>query len=355
MHIIEDPNNKNDDKGKGKAKEEAVTTKNSFDVLEERVNVKSSGNPNPIPNGNGSMATGKEGIPNLKGEGTNHLQDLIRVKKKAVEKVLEKEKKGNHSPTPTGKGTKAAIKEAGDGIANFLDVSTPIRTGNGGNKEIQKERTVDWVTRRFNAACEDIHVTTNYSCQHIPTQTFDNSSQGLETSKTLTDARKAWSDELDEVENTNAGDSSSKMKKADKSIGGDRGSSKEAGKQGESFQLSLSKKTGNGTVNPSKTGEILAFVDGVPVYALEKGLDENVNMKVRDDTVGSDQQIGYGNEGDLNGTAVVSSMEQNKGNEHAKEQLEQAIVPRSTGKVEAVPMACESGIDQIMRLQLNVP
>lgn len=57
--------------------------------------------------------------------------------------------------------------------------------------------------------------------------------------------------------------------------------------------------------------------------------------------------------------AVVSSMEQNKVNEElneqAKEQFDQAIVTRSAGEVEAVPMACESGLDQIMQLQRIVP
>lgn len=133
-------------------------------------------NPNPIPIGSGSRASGKEGIPNSKGEGINQLQDLIHMKKEVVEKVLEKEKSGNHSPTHTGKGTKATIKGAGDGIINGLNGSAPSPTGNGGSEEIMKERTVDWVTRRFIAAREDILVTTNYSCQEIPTQTVGDSS-----------------------------------------------------------------------------------------------------------------------------------------------------------------------------------
>ncbi|OIT02093.1 hypothetical protein A4A49_56549, partial [Nicotiana attenuata] len=49
------------------------------------------------------------------------------------------------------------------------------------------------------------------------------------------------------------------------------------------------------------------------------------------------------------------SMENNKGNDQAKDQFEQTIVPRSAWEVEVVPMACESGTDQIMQLQLNVP
>lgn len=55
----------------------------------------------------------------------------------------------------------------------------------------------------------------------------------------------------------------------------------------------------------------------------------------------------------------MSSMEQNKVNEelneYTKEQFEQAIIPRSVGEVEAVPMACESVPEQIVQLQLSVP
>lgn len=57
--------------------------------------MKNFGNPNPIPNSSGSRASRKVGITNPKGEGINQLQDLVRVKKEAVEKVLEREKSGN--------------------------------------------------------------------------------------------------------------------------------------------------------------------------------------------------------------------------------------------------------------------
>ncbi|OIT26890.1 hypothetical protein A4A49_24527 [Nicotiana attenuata] len=48
--------------------------------------------------------------------------------------------------------------------------------------------------------------------------------------------------------------------------------------------------------------------------------------------------------------AAAFSMENSKGYEQADEQ---AIVPRASGEIEAVPM--ESGTDQIMQLHLNVP
>ncbi|OIT22658.1 hypothetical protein A4A49_38620 [Nicotiana attenuata] len=127
------------------------------------------------------------------------------------------------------------------------------------------------------------------------------------------------------------------------------------------------------TVNPipSATGKILPYVDGVPVYALENKLDDNV--KLRDDTLGLDQSTGNGKGGDISRTdiseqtttvirglgsvykqqfkmmqATASSMLNS--NEKADEQ---AIVPRTSGEIEKVPM--EYDTDQIMQLHLNVP
>ncbi|XP_070041117.1 uncharacterized protein [Nicotiana tomentosiformis] len=58
------------------------------------------------------------------------------------------------------------------------------------------------------------------------------------------------------------------------------------------------------TVNPnlSATGEILAYVDGVPMYASENKLDGDVDVKIRYDIVGSDQISGNGKGGDITRT-----------------------------------------------------
>lgn len=90
-----------------------------------------------------------------------------------------------------------------------------------------------------------------------------------------------------------------------KSIGGDAATLKGAGDQGGSAQRSRSKKNTNGTVNPSETREILAFVDWVLVYALEKGLDDNVPNELRKDTVCQEQQTVHGKVPDPNG--IVNS------------------------------------------------
>ncbi|XP_070042663.1 uncharacterized protein [Nicotiana tomentosiformis] len=118
------------------------------------------------------------------------------------------------------------------------------------------------------------------------------------------------------------------------------------------------------TVNPNlrATGEILTYVDGVPVYASENKLDGDIDVKIRDDIVGSDQISGNGKCGDLTRTVLseqtstvipglgsVYELQLNE-YEHADER---AIVPRESGEIEEVPM--KSGTNQIMQLHLNVP
>ncbi|OIT21327.1 hypothetical protein A4A49_34708 [Nicotiana attenuata] len=122
---------------------------------------------------------------------------------------------------------------------------------------------------------------------------------------------------------------------------------------------------------PISTGKILAYVDGVPVYALENKLDDNV--KIMDDTVGSDQSTGNGNGGDINRTDIYEQIttvipglgsvyeQQFKMMQAATSSMvnsnemadEQEIIPRASGEIEEVPM--EYGTDQIMQLHLNVP
>ncbi|OIT28637.1 hypothetical protein A4A49_27574 [Nicotiana attenuata] len=370
----------------------------SSNKVKEKLNF--FGNSSPNPNDSGIKVAGKEGIPNPTGEGTQQPQDLKHVKQEVVEKVLEKEKDAN--PTPTGNGNKSAIKEGiGGGINKVQAGLIPSPNGNGHKYELRKERTVGWVAKRFHAAREDVNVTTNYSCEEIPSQTIDESSKGIETSETMTDARKAWGDEVEEMEITNALDvndndieiagnsqdlkkgdfealvtinpscpkirvedsSTSKLKQLVPSIGGDRESSKKAGNQGGSAQSPLDRKQLNGTVNASKSREIVASVDGVSVYALGKDQVEDVNIKVVHDTVGV-YELQFRMMQD-----AVSSMEQNKMNDQlegqTKGQFEQAIVPRTSGAVEAIPrdpgeietlpITCASGSGSPMQIQLNVP
>ncbi|OIT35466.1 hypothetical protein A4A49_11150 [Nicotiana attenuata] len=152
---------------------------------------------------------------------------------------------------------------------NLAKANPIVPSDQSTDEKTNKESTIDWVHRRFGTSKEELrqlNVTTNQSCQDMSSQTFADSGQ-LEN--------------LDEINSTKAGG--------------------------------------------SDAIEILAYVDSVPVYALENKLDDNV--KVRDDTVGSKNNS-------------------EKNDEHA-------IVPRASGEIEEVPM--EYGTDQIMQLQLNVP
>ncbi|OIT38514.1 hypothetical protein A4A49_05993 [Nicotiana attenuata] len=255
-HIIEDKQGKQADKGKGKAKLEEISTKNKFNALEveevpnpilqitegkgeentndnkkeqgekqsKRVQEKESefkpGMSSPNPNATGSRVTDEKNNSNPAGEGIQ--EELIHVKKEAVDRVLEIEKTGNHNTT---------------GIH-----STPPKVNPS--------------------------------------------------------SLKTWVDD----------NSSSMMMKAWNSIGGGQGEFKAAGNPNGLAQTSLSNKKANGAVNPSKTWEILAFVDGVPVYALEKGLDEGVPIEFRKDTVCQYQQTVHGKDVDLNGTITSGSL-----------------------------------------------
>ncbi|OIT26650.1 hypothetical protein A4A49_24365 [Nicotiana attenuata] len=329
--IIEEANDKNDDKLKGKAKEDVVTTKNSFEILENHESDKTILR-----------------ITDGKGEGIQKLQELKRVKQEAVEKVLEKEGTGN--PTPIG-----ILLPATKGDQELAKASSTNPVEKRIDENARKESTIEWVHRRKALWSDEI----------------EGMEAQLDTKTTVVHKEKEDSNQPQETGSVKAAivnpnpncqeirvedKSSSKVNQSGLSIGDDRGASKEAGKLGSSAQLSVTKKRCNGTVNPSKSRESLALVDGVSGYDLEKGLDEDVHMKTA--TV----LPGLGNVYELQFKmmqAALSSMEQNKVNEelneHTKEKFEQAIVPRSSGEVKVVPMACESGPEHIMQLQLSLP
>lgn len=128
---------------------------------------------------------------------------------------MGKEKKKNPTPTgnvkPAGDGTRSTAKEGmsnlfGDEIYNMTPDLAPGPIGNGSTDDLRKERRVDWVARRFGATREDINVTINYSCQRITSQIFDDSLKGIKTFDTITYVRKAWGDEVEEMEITSAFD-----------------------------------------------------------------------------------------------------------------------------------------------------
>ncbi|OIT00548.1 hypothetical protein A4A49_05511 [Nicotiana attenuata] len=441
-YIIEDKTGKDVDKGKGKTKIEEVATKNKFSALEveevmnpslqiiegkgedrnngkkkeqgekqsKKVQEKGSEGKNgkviPNPNVSGKGATGKS-IPS--GEGNQG--ELKRVKKEAVDKVLQ----NSANPTPS------RIHSSGDQEVAKIDSSIP--KDQKLEERVNKESTIEWVHRRFGTSKEELrqlNVTTNQSRQDIPSQTYGDSGQ-LDDLNEVNSAKPLWSDEVEvmyeqlrlakarvdkEKEDKNqmqktgntvavtVNRSSPKTRvdcslsfmelQSGKSIGGGSGASKEAGNQDGSVAASLSIEKVNGTVTSRKTGEILAFVDGIPVYAMEKGHDEGVPIDVMKDTVCSDLSNRPREGGDLNGTvtqAVSAScatvnpklssvyglqfkMMQEKLGDMVSDadQLKAALTPYDPGaqaivskESEVLPMACSSGTGSPLQIKVNVP
>ncbi|OIS96968.1 hypothetical protein A4A49_18465 [Nicotiana attenuata] len=431
-HIIEDKTGKDVDKGKGKTKVEEVTTRNKFNALEvEEV----QNPPLQITEGKGEdYSNGKKkeqverkskGVeekarefkedklntnPTVNGIGTAELE-LKRVKKEAVERVLEM----STNPTPS------RIHSSGDREATTIDSTDP--KGQNLEEGINRESTIEWVHRRFGTSKEELrqlNVPTNHSCQEVPSQLYGDSGQNEEGNE-VNSTKVSWGEEVESMEDQNDARKTKENKeekssnndqkiakqvdatvnpsnlqtrvdcnlssmdsKLGKMIGGDAGAIKEAGNQGGSAQRLITKENTNETVNPSKTGEILAFVDGVPVYALEKELDHNVPAEDRKGIMCQEQQKLHGKVPDRNGTVTADCfatvtpdlgsvyalqfklMQDNLGNmERNKEKQEAALTPynsaeqdittREIGELEAVPMACASGTGSPMQIQINVP
>ncbi|OIT34864.1 hypothetical protein A4A49_06449, partial [Nicotiana attenuata] len=356
-HIVDNKQGKEADKGKGKTKLEEVATKNKFNALEveeahqpilqitegkgedlsngkkkehgenqskigyEKEKEGNTGASSPNPNS--GVRVGKDA--NTKPVGEDNQQELKRVKKEAVEKVLKDQYNGN------------------------LAKANPIVPSDQSTDEkANKESTIDWVHRRFGTSKEELrqlNVTTNQSCQDMSSQTFADSGQ-LENLDEINSTKAGGSDAI-EVEDDQIGTTKTTGDKVrDNSPPGDRLATLGLKPSSPGVRLAmpglkpgipgvrlatpglaLGSPDEASIVNtvPSATGKILVYVDGVPVYALENKLHDN--MKVRDDTVGS------------------------KNNSENND--EHAIVPRESGEIVEVPM--EYGTDQIMQLQLNVP
>ncbi|OIT03890.1 hypothetical protein A4A49_10371 [Nicotiana attenuata] len=327
-HIVDNKQSKEAEKRKGKAKLEEVATKNKFNALEvEEVHQPilqiTEGKGEDHSNGKekehrenqskkgyekekeGTTAASSPNPTNNKPTGESNQQELKRVKKEVVKKVFEDQHNGN------------------------LAKANPIVPSDQSTDEkANKESTIDWLHRRFGTSKEELR------------------QLNLENLDEINPTKVVGSDEI-EVEDDQIGMTKTTGDKVrDNSPPGDRLAMPGLKPGSPGVRLAtpgLAPSTPSvrmvmlglvpgspdeaTIVNPvtSATGKILAYVDGVPVYALENKLDDNV--KVRDDTVGSENNS-------------------EKNDEHA-------IVPRASGEIEEVPM--EYGTDQTMQLQLNVP
>ncbi|OIT00445.1 hypothetical protein A4A49_03768 [Nicotiana attenuata] len=460
-YIIDESKMKEDNKGKGKDKEEAVMSRNKFEALEvdetaqpiltiaegkvenngkdkgkeqeskgtskaqQQEKKDNGGDHSPNPNSKGIKESDLKKVMGKVGDNTSLNKeefDARRVKKEAVDNANKEREaalcKEKLNPTPLGNQlstTKGAL------VDHHSTGPTPIDSGS--IEEARKESTIDWVHRRFGTSKEELrqcNVTTNHSCQDIPTQTYEDA-ELQEDANEVSSRKVLWSEEVDIMEEqqgvkkvmvdkeeginnqmkktgttgettvnpsrlkTRVDCSVSSMElQAGKSIGGGSGTSNEAGNQEGLVAAPLSIEKGNGTVTTNKTGEILAFVDGVPVYAVEKGYDEGVHIDVRKDTVGSDLQTDQRKGGDPNGTVTqavsvscatvnpnLSSvyelqfkiMQEKLGEVITNsEQLEAALTPYEPGEhaivareSEALPMACSSGNSSPLQIKVNVP
>ncbi|OIT04514.1 hypothetical protein A4A49_00777 [Nicotiana attenuata] len=160
------------DNVKGKNKAEAVATKNKFDALKLE-----EFDPPAL-----QITCGKE-------DGTVK-EKVKKMKLNVSNKEKEKKQLDNaQKRTPIPKGTGSSIFAPRECNLN------PNATGNG--VDTQKERTVDWVQRRFGAPKESLNVTTNYSCQEVPSQTMGGYSKEIEITGTTNDGKELWSDEVE--------------------------------------------------------------------------------------------------------------------------------------------------------------
>ncbi|XP_070057923.1 uncharacterized protein [Nicotiana tomentosiformis] len=313
-HIVDNKQGKEADKGKGKAKVEEVATKNKFNTLEvEEVHQltlqitegKGEDHNNGKKKEHGEKQAKKGQEKEMK---VDTQEEHKRVKKEAVEKVVENEHNGN--PIPSGIQS-SAPKDGQELDKDNSSVPSAQRTDEIANKE----PTIDWI--------EDL--------------------DEVNSTKVLwSDAVEVKDDQLGTTKTTEV-----KVKKDNKSSSpGDRlatpglkpGSSGvrlatlglKPGSPGIRIEMLGLNPSSPGIrmvmpglkpgspgvrlatpglkpgspdeatiVNPnhSATGEILAYVDSVPVYALEKKLDGYVNVNIRDDILGSDQISGNGKGG----------------------------------------------------------
>ncbi|OIT32770.1 hypothetical protein A4A49_08114 [Nicotiana attenuata] len=326
-YIIEEIKEKEDNKGKGKLNEGTMISKNKFGALEVEEEAQ------PIMQ-----------ITDGKGEARDKAlgQDQIS-KENSKEKQLENNgnKKGT-SPNPTANGIgegisgKSAYKEGGKMSLNKEEVearkikkeavekvnmvreSGNILSDTSNDAATRKEQTIEWVHRRFgtkdinkvNSAqtlCAEVEV---MESQRLGEEVLGGNGKGNNAGQTA-EIMGAATVNPSNCQTRVEDNSSYMVNQAEVHIGKDQGVSEEARKQEGSAQQLMNKEKGNGTVNPSQSGEILAFVDGVPVYSLEKDLDGDVPTE--------------------------------------------AIVARDSGELESLPVACASGTGSPIQIQLNMP
>ncbi|OIT03807.1 hypothetical protein A4A49_14575 [Nicotiana attenuata] len=164
-HIVDNKQGKEADKGKGKAKLEEVETKNKFNSLEvEEVH--------------------QPTLQITEGKGKDHSNGKKKEHgEKQSKKGQEKEKEGNTGVSSlnhkaSGEAVEKVLEDQHNG--NLAKANSIVPSDQSTYERANKESTIDWVHRRFGTRKEELrqlNVTTNQSCQDIPSQTFADSGQ----------------------------------------------------------------------------------------------------------------------------------------------------------------------------------
>ncbi|OIT25173.1 hypothetical protein A4A49_32340 [Nicotiana attenuata] len=258
---------------------------------------------------------------------------------------------------------------------------------------------MDWVQRRFGTPKEVLNVITNHSCQEIPSHTvggssravdtmgtkIDGSSKGIGTTDATSNRCTLWGEEVEKMELNNAADAHSSdqtkqpgtvdsqaivnsrmqetrvkvldqtiVQNTTKSIGVGTRSLIEARINEGAGEEAIGKEKDNGTINPSSTAKGFSIA---AAHAMDGNGVRHVNKAptmVLDDTVRSNTKTTNGKPKESNGTIIlVSTIRGLK--EVTRVSREQAIVPKASGAIKALPMACALRTRQPMQLQINVP
>ncbi|OIT38997.1 hypothetical protein A4A49_10545 [Nicotiana attenuata] len=381
-YIIENTKEKETTNSKGKDKAEAVSTKNKFNAMVVKENAQ------PIL----TMMDAKVDDNGKNKVKESAFKDVIKVQDQAKKKK-DGGHNGNHKSIGIKEGESAKDLEK---VKESTLINKDSKAHNVVNASLNKEvfdarhikkEAVKAANKEREAALKEIKLNpTPVGIQspatkgvlEVPKETTPSSidascEEELDEYNEMNSKKELWSDEVeimeDQLATTNAtGDnekrsnkqvqktanfegatvnpsspntrvldnSSSKVDQSIPSVGGDRGKVMEPGNQRALAIVSLANDQANGTVKPSASRDVLAYVDGVPVYAL------------RDEQVGDvDMEENLGN--------MKSNSERKEVALRPQELVEHAIATREPGELVTLPMACASDTGSPMQIQVNVP
>lgn len=219
-HIIDNTKEKETNKGKGKSMKEAVVSKNKFNVLEVEDNAQ------PILRIMDGKFDGndKNDVKEQASKGANKAQQLEKnkqardhtlspntgIKRGESRKVVEKVKDAHNMEKASlnkeefdAKRVKKEVVEAANKEREAIlreDNVNSIHVKSA--KEARKETIIEWVHKQFGTSKDELrklNVTTNHSCQDIPSQSYDDTGN-LDDGNEVSSKKALWSDEVDNMD-----------------------------------------------------------------------------------------------------------------------------------------------------------